>query len=341
MKTIDKYVLCAMLIAFLTINLETFAQVGIGTTNPDASSMLDIQSDSKGVLIPRMLTSDRTAITTPANGLLVFDTDTKSFWFYNLNVWKELVSGNSLIDADGDTRVEVEKTTDLDEINFTTTGVERMKIDANGVIILGDSTASSKNYTKITTDGSLSYVGNATRYDDLKVPVSSTTKGGTKDPNWVILRDDGSSQGVFLQWFDKDAEEELYFTVQMPHQWKEGSEIYPHVHWVTKSDVSSNKVVWGMEYTWANVGDVLGTTTIITGSDPLAAYAPVAAYEHAITPLGTITAAGKTLSSMLVCRIFRQATNGTDNFAADAGLLEIDFHFQIDSDGSNEEYEKW
>ncbi|MDO9593913.1 MAG: hypothetical protein Q7J19_02855 [Lutibacter sp.] len=81
MKTMGKYVLSALVIAFLTINVETFAQVGIGTTNPDGSAMLDIQSNAKGVLIPRMTTSDRTTILTPANGLLVFDTDTKSLWY--------------------------------------------------------------------------------------------------------------------------------------------------------------------------------------------------------------------------------------------------------------------
>jgi len=337
MKTNNKIGLSAMVIAFLIINMETFAQVGIGTTNPDASSMLDIQSTTKGILISRMLTSERIAIASPVNGLLVFDTDTKSFWFYNVNVWKELVSGSSLVDADGDTHVEVEKTTDEDKIRFTTLGTERMYIDKDGNTRIGNGT----DNTYIEADGSLSYEGAATRYDDLKVPVSSTTKGESKIPGWGILRDNGSSsQGVFMQWFDAGNEEELYFTTQMPHQWKEGTEIFPHVHWTAATNVGSDKVVWGLEYTWANVGTVLGNTTTITGSDPIAAYSPVDAYEHAITSLGTITATGKTLSSMLVCRIFRKAADGTDTYAADAGLLEIDFHFQIDSDGSRQEYIK-
>jgi hypothetical protein len=61
------------------------AQVGISTdnTNPDPSAMLDIKSSNKGMLIPRMLTSQRTAISSPATGLLVFDTNTGSFWFYD------------------------------------------------------------------------------------------------------------------------------------------------------------------------------------------------------------------------------------------------------------------
>ena len=113
---------------FISFNVS--AQVGIGTTTPDPSSMLDIQSpaNDKGVLIPRMTDLQRLAISTPASGLLVFDTTTKSFWFYNGTIttpaWRELTSGASLMDADGDTKVEVEKTADLDEINFTANGTE-------------------------------------------------------------------------------------------------------------------------------------------------------------------------------------------------------------------------
>ncbi len=64
--------------------------VGIGTTTPNASAQLDIASTTKGLLIPRMTTTERTAITTAATGLLVFDNTTNSFWFYNVNAWTQL-----------------------------------------------------------------------------------------------------------------------------------------------------------------------------------------------------------------------------------------------------------
>lgn len=59
------------------------AQVGIGTTSPNVSSMLDVNSTSKGFLTPRMTTAERIAITTPADGLMVYDTSLKSFYHYN------------------------------------------------------------------------------------------------------------------------------------------------------------------------------------------------------------------------------------------------------------------
>ena len=65
--------------------------VGIGTNSPDPSAALDIESTSKGVLIPRMSTTNRSNISNPEKGLLVFDNNTVSFWFYNGTVWEEIV----------------------------------------------------------------------------------------------------------------------------------------------------------------------------------------------------------------------------------------------------------
>ena len=71
---------CFMLfLSFQNIN----AQVGIGTTTPDASAMLDITSTTKGMLTPRMTTVQRIAIASPADGLIVYDITLKSFFHYS------------------------------------------------------------------------------------------------------------------------------------------------------------------------------------------------------------------------------------------------------------------
>lgn len=65
--------------------------VGIGTMRPDQSAVLDIQSVNKGLLIPRMSLEERNNIKNPANGLLIFQTDEKSgFYFYEATNWKPL-----------------------------------------------------------------------------------------------------------------------------------------------------------------------------------------------------------------------------------------------------------
>lgn len=70
--------------------------VGIGTTSPHSSAVLDITSINKGVLVPRMFTTQRLGIVSPARGLLVFDNNTNSFWFYNGTVWTELESAGGV-----------------------------------------------------------------------------------------------------------------------------------------------------------------------------------------------------------------------------------------------------
>lgn len=339
------YKLLSLILLFISLN--SFAQVGIGTTTPEASAMLEIQSTTKGILIPRMTTVQRVAISSPAIGLMVFDSTTQSFWFYTRS-WEELTGGSAsdkIADTDGDTKVEVEKTSNEDIIRFSTAGTEYMQIGANGEIKLGNRATSTEtptktNYTKITSDGSLSYVGDATRWEDLTVPVTSLKDKGDKLPDWRAYK---GQLNTF--WFNQSIEQELFFTIQMPHGWLEGSNLKPHVHWVAESS-GSGLVGWGLEYMWTNVGDTFPTSSTIIYGEAIPAGlggdTSVIADKHYITPLTEISGAGKTLSSMLICRIFRDAdgTGTIDSYNQEAGMLQFDFHYQRDSDGSNSEYGK-
>jgi len=86
-----KGIIISVLMIF--ISFGTFAQIGIGTTSPDASAVLDMTSTSQGVLIPRMTTTQREAIATPVIGLQVYDTDTMSVWSYNGAAWSNGTGG--------------------------------------------------------------------------------------------------------------------------------------------------------------------------------------------------------------------------------------------------------
>lgn len=73
------------------------AQVGIGTTTPDPSAVLDISSTSQGMLAPRMTTAERVAISNPSEGLLVFDVTEDAFYYYNTTStsWIKIFGGAS------------------------------------------------------------------------------------------------------------------------------------------------------------------------------------------------------------------------------------------------------
>jgi hypothetical protein len=84
---------------FLLYGNISFAQ-GVAINNDgseaDGSAMLDITSTTKGVLIPRMTNAQKEAISDPATGLIVYDTDDSSLSMYDGDGWERLISyGNS------------------------------------------------------------------------------------------------------------------------------------------------------------------------------------------------------------------------------------------------------
>ncbi|GGD82840.1 hypothetical protein [Planktosalinus lacus] len=71
-------------------HFNLFSQVGIGTVNPDPASVLDVSSDSHGMLIPRMTTVQRDAITSPPEGLNIYNLTTNTTDIFSNGYWKSL-----------------------------------------------------------------------------------------------------------------------------------------------------------------------------------------------------------------------------------------------------------
>ena len=138
-----------------------FSQVGINTTDPDASAALDIVNDERGVLIPRMSTDEKDNIVDPAHSLLVYDTDLEGYYFNKGTTavpdWVLLLTDvitrdnyvivKTLSDfpaASGGTITLDENT--LYEVNGTITLSE--SIDVNGAYLIGkDTNEDVLNYT--------------------------------------------------------------------------------------------------------------------------------------------------------------------------------------------------
>jgi|GEM_PF-6443945 len=75
--------------SFFTFSfLFSHAQIGFGTTTPDASAVVHIQDTAKGLLIPRMTIAQKNAIPNPAEGLMIYQTDSsKGFWYFTGMQW--------------------------------------------------------------------------------------------------------------------------------------------------------------------------------------------------------------------------------------------------------------
>lgn len=75
--------------------------LGVGTSSPNASAKLDVSSTTQGMLMPRMTMAQRDAISSPATGLMIFQTDnTPGFYYYTGSAWQAVSSGGSSSGAD-------------------------------------------------------------------------------------------------------------------------------------------------------------------------------------------------------------------------------------------------
>ena len=78
-------------IVILTLSFTSYAQVGIGTTTPDASAVLELNATNKGFLPPRMTAYP----SSPAIGLTIYRTDLNGYYTWNGTAWTQNVFGTS------------------------------------------------------------------------------------------------------------------------------------------------------------------------------------------------------------------------------------------------------
>ena len=197
----------------------------------------------------------------------------------------------------------------------------------------------------IEADGTFRLDNTATVWNDLMVFPDATTKGGSNPPEWgtAFMRNaGGTSMGVYLWMFAPNQEEELHFTVQIPHDYKEGTALYPHVHWTTATGTpSGSNVVWGLEYTLIAVGGSFpSTVTLTTNTLVPECGTPSGTAQHLISPFTPVSGTGLGISSILVCRLYREVGNASDTFPNAVGLLGFDLHYEQDTQGSRDQWTK-
>ena len=79
----------AVFLVLCKTNVSAQDNMGIGTLNPDPSAILEVRSTDKGVLLPRLTSAQKNGISSPAQGLFIFDTTTESFWYFDGTQWIE------------------------------------------------------------------------------------------------------------------------------------------------------------------------------------------------------------------------------------------------------------
>jgi len=199
---------------------------------------------------------------------------------------------------------------------------------------LGD--VANGNYISFEEDGTIKFNGDATVYDDLRVPVTAVRLGGggSHPPTETAYKG-----GIVLAFDTGPSSDCIQFVAQIPHSYKEGSEIECHIHWVIPTSGAgggAENVKWDMTYSWANTGDEMPAETSASVTVDVQ---DVVADINTYTDIVDIDGTGKEISSMLICSLCRDPDVAND-YTDDAYLFEIDFHFEIDTLGSRTELVK-
>jgi hypothetical protein len=172
-------------------------------------------------------------------------------------------------------------------------------------------------------------------WDDLQTSPYNGKLVPSKEPGLVEFPN-GSS--TFAYGFDPSADKCIFFSIQMPHGYKEGTNIIPHVHWAPMDGSDTGTVVWQLDYSWSNTSEIFPGSVQIYKK----ATANTNAHYQQMTSFDAINGSGKTISSIITMTLCRDAdgTNDTDSFAHDAALLSFDVHYRLDTLGSRQELSK-
>jgi len=171
-------------------------------------------------------------------------------------------------------------------------------------------------------------------WDDLKFPVGSVSGGGAFDTTPTAYKG-----GVVEAFSTGPNSEAVQFVGQLLHSYKHGSDIEFHLHWTIPTSgagAGAENVKWDFTYSWANID---GSFPAESSATITVDVQNISADDHIVTDIVSIDGTGKTISSMIICSLTRDVTVAND-YADDAYFLEADFHFEIDTVGSRDEYKK-
>jgi hypothetical protein len=155
-----------LLIILFSIN-EINAQQGIGVTNPNASAAWEINSTTKGILLPRLTTAQMTAIASPAAGLMIYNTDLNCIHYYNVG-WKSQcdpanLGAWSLLGNAGTTDgTNFIGTTNNVPFNIRVNNQKAGRVDATGVTTLGYQAGNLNTAAELTAFGRQAGASNIT-----------------------------------------------------------------------------------------------------------------------------------------------------------------------------------
>jgi len=158
----------------------------------------------------------------------------------------------------------------------------------------------------------------------------------------ISVRGSGANDPAFNTWiagirqfeFSATVMKEVFIVFHIPHDYVPGTDIHFHAHWSNAAAVpNTGNVIWGFEIAWAQGFNqqAFGTLTRTAGSTSTVTVTqacPATRYQHNIAETTAQTLTGLEVDSLVICRVYRDATAGGDTCTDAVFLHTADIHYQ-------------
>lgn len=240
-------------------------------------------------------------------GELFFKTGTNSGLYLYTGAWRRV-----MIDGADASVWMIGSAATAEQTVLDVTGNQEL----NGDLLLD---TSSKILTWTDANG-VGYPGWRDISADLNVKASGTTV-----PTWAVFRN-----GLYAWRFSATSMNEIQVNFHLNHDYALGTPIYFHVHWSSASSpIGTGNVRWGFEYIIAKGH---GQETFPASNIVYVEQSISTTYQHMVAEISTgITSASLEPDSLVMVRIFRDATHANDTYPNPTFILTADMHYQANT----------
>ena len=184
------------------------------------------------------------------------------------------------------------------------------------------------NYSQFESDGTVVFYGTATVFNDANVGGLALGGPASSLPNEEKFVDEnGADTGVYTYGFAIG--ENVDGSIEIPHDYKEGSDIVFHVHWQgITAPTGTDNVKWQLKYTVAQIDETLNAMTTIvieTGID--------VQYDFKLSSFAAITGTDFNIGDQFIFSLERIAASANE-YAGDALIATVGLHYECDTAGS-------
>ena len=261
-------------------------------------------------------------------------------------VWKgSTPSDDSPFSLDGEKLTWNEAISRLAELMQNSLPGETLTLPANAVISTGSFTVAhdvlhangigaqklgnAASHVQIEDNGNVTLVGDATQFTDINTPATRIRQGATAKPDF-------DTDDIGLLFPQNDPNEVAYILIQMKHEKKLDSVIYPHVHYI-QAEVAQPTFVYYYRYYNPDSEIPAGWQTGTTADGNKGIFDYVTGSISQIATFPSVTPpANESVSALMDIKLFRNDNDVT----GDVLLKDFDIHIEMDGFGSDEQYSK-